>query len=370
MATFRPTEDSVFAARDMDGPAGLDGTLRVVTFRVYQPSGDWLIYAADRAVPWYVSAYLCAFLIGMSGLISLLVGVLTWRTVGRTLEPVEAISGELEEITATESGRRVPVPGSRDEIHRLAETANATLDRLDAALERQRRFTSEASHDLRNPITAARTNLEEALLYPEEADWPEVSRSVLGNLERLQAIVTDLLELARLDAEARGPSAAPDRVGKVIDLAGLVTTELERRRTSSKLIVPRLERDVRVRGDRLRLARLLANLLDNAERHADEQITVTVREDGGPAVLEVADDGEGIAPEDREVVFQRFSRLRASRDRDAQGTGLGLPIAREVATTHGGTLTIEDSPRGARFVLRLPRDAGPRDTGPRDTGTK
>jgi signal transduction histidine kinase len=94
--------------------------------------------------------------------------------------------------------------------------------------------------------------------------------------------------------------------------------------------------------------------MDNADRHAESQITVTVREEGGQAVLEVLDDGDGIVPEQREVVFERFARLDAARNRDAGGTGLGLPIAREIATAHGGTLTVEDSACGARFVFRMP----------------
>ncbi|MFC5748351.1 sensor histidine kinase [Actinomadura rugatobispora] len=354
MARFQPDEDNVFAVRTLCPPSGLRGCMRVISFRVYQQDGDWTVYASDRGVPWYVSGGLLGFLVAASVLMSLMAAVRTWRTVDHTLAPVDAIRAELAEITDTESGRRVPVPASRDEIRLLAETANATLDRLDAALARQRQFTSDASHDLRSPITAARAQLEEALLNPAEADWPRVGRSVLASLERLQAIVTDLLELARLDAVAQGDGAG--RRGERLDLGALVDAELDRAsRYRQKRLVRSLEQGVEVQGDRLRLSRLLANLLDNAERHAVEQITVTVRGDDGAAVLEVTDDGEGIAPEDREAVFQRFARLKAGRERDAQGTGLGLPIARQVARAHHGTLTVEDSPRGARFVLRLPR---------------
>ncbi|MFC7582855.1 sensor histidine kinase [Nonomuraea antimicrobica] len=115
-----------------------------------------------------------------------------------------------------------------------------------------------------------------------------------------------------------------------------------------------MQTGVSVMGDRLQLARLLTNLLDNAERHADRKVIVTVRRQGDDAVLEVVDDGAGVAYDQREFVFQRFARLDASRSRDAGGTGLGLPIAREIATAHLGTLSIEDSDIGARFVLRLP----------------
>ncbi|MFC6880652.1 MULTISPECIES: sensor histidine kinase [Actinomadura] len=348
LATFRPSRDRVYAVRELCPPAGLHGCMNVVAFRVYQPDGDWYVYAADRAVPWYVNAALLTFLLCATLLTVLLVALKTWRTVDATLAPVDAIRAELAEITATKSGRRVPVPENRDEIRLLAEAANATLDRLDAALERQRRFTSDASHDLRSPIAGARAELEEALLYPEEVDWPRTGRSVLQSLDRLQAIVTDLLELARLDAAAWSGQ-------ETVDLAALVSIELARTERAKK-VVPDLREHATVRGDRLKLVRLFTNLLDNAERHAESRIDVVVREDGDDAVLEVIDDGTGVSPENREVVFQRFARLQDSLDRDKNGTGLGLPIAREVAKAHGGTLTIEDSPRrGARFVLRVPK---------------
>src|SRR5690606_31036856 len=127
-------------------------------------------------------------LVSISLLVILLACLRAWGTVDQTLAPVDAIRAELAEITAQQSGRRVTVPESQDEIRRLAEAANATLDRLDSALERQRAFTSDASHDLRSPIAAARTQIEEALLFPDEVDWPRTARGVLQSLERLQAI--------------------------------------------------------------------------------------------------------------------------------------------------------------------------------------
>ncbi len=348
MATFRPDEQSVQTSRVLCPPAGLSGCMNVVSFRVYQSDGDWIVYAADSTVPWYVSPHLCAFLLLVSAMAVAVTAAHTWRTVGRTLGPVDAIRAELAEITATDSGRRVPVPPGRDELRQLAVTVNATLDRLDSALERQRRFTSDASHDLRSPITAARVCIEEALLYPGEADWPAVAGTTLTCLDRLQAIVDDLLELARLDADADAASHVTP-----VDLSALVGAELDRGPRRHP-VHPHLTPGTTVRGDRLRLARLLTNLLDNAERHAESRIDVTVRKLEGTAVLEVLDDGAGIAPEHRELVFQRFARLADARERDAGGTGLGLPIARQIARSHGGTLGIEDSSGGARFVLRLP----------------
>ncbi|WP_239513769.1 cell wall metabolism sensor histidine kinase WalK [Streptosporangium sp. 'caverna'] len=346
MATFRSTSEDVRAARVLCPPAGLKGCMTVVSYKVYQLDGVWLLYLAVPLVPWYGDSTALFLAIGVSLLVITMMTAWTFRDLTKALLPVNAIRKELAEITATGLHRRVPVPGKYEEIKCLAETVNDTLDRLEGAYQQLRRFTSDASHDLRSPITAMRAQLEEALMYPRDTDWPKMTEAVLTGVERLQAIVTDLLALARLDAGA-------PLLRDATDLGRLVGAELSRRTYRVK-IVKDLGRNVFICCDRLRITRVLVNLLDNAERHATSQITVSVRADGQTAILEVVDDGAGIAVEHREMVFDRFTRLDASRDRDAGGTGLGLAIAREIAEAHDGTLTIEDSERGARFVLRLP----------------
>ncbi|MFD1933809.1 sensor histidine kinase [Nonomuraea mangrovi] len=347
LVAFMPDDDNASRTQVVCGLEAFDNPCQIVAvFRVYEQEGDWMVYAFGDTVPWYVHPWALAFLIG----ISLALIALTWwgtsRTVERTLAPVEAIRQKLDEITATDLGQRVPVPPNPDELHALARTANRTLDRLEAAVEQQRRFASDASHDLRSPITAMRAQVEEALLHPDDAEWEQTGHALLASLDRLQAIVTDLLTLARLDAHE--PQASES-----VDLAQLVTDELEGR-TRSKEVKLDLRPDVVVEGDRLRLARLFTNLLDNAERHAESALAVSVYNEGSDAVLEVLDDGAGIASDQREFVFRRFTRLDASRNRDAGGTGLGLAIAREIAEVHEGTLGLADSDTGARFVLRLP----------------
>ncbi|GGS68675.1 sensor histidine kinase [Nonomuraea spiralis] len=320
--------------------------LITVGFRAYVGGTRWMVYAYTPELPWYISpAYALTAALGVL-LLSALTAFVAWLAVRKALAPVSAIKDELAEITATDLGRRVPRGAHRDELDDLARTVNDTLDRLEHAVEQQRRFASDASHDLRSPVAAMRTQVEEAMLAPEETDWLGTGERLLGSLDHLQSIVADLLTLARLEA---GVPALREPV----DLSGLVTDELRRRR-EGKRVEARLRLGVVVEGDALRLSRLLANLLDNAERHADTMITVTVGEQDGQAVLEVLDDGAGIVPDQREAVFRRFTRLAASRRRDAGGTGLGLSIAREIAEAHGGTLTIEPSERGARFVLQIP----------------
>ncbi|NUR91220.1 MAG: HAMP domain-containing histidine kinase [Nonomuraea sp.] len=324
--------------------------LITIGYRVNSGGRTWMVYAYAPSVPRYISiTYVVGVLAGVV-LLATLIAAVSWIAVRKALRPVKVMKNELAEITETDLGRRVPPTAHEDELDDLARTINDTLDRLERAVVQQRRFASDASHDLRSPITAMRAQVEEAMLHPEDADWQATGAALLSSLDRLQAIVTDLLTLARLDA------GAPNRIERV-DLSRLVEEELGRRPRGKRVDLDLAPR-VTVEGDRLRLARLLTNLLDNAERHAEETIRVTVAGEEGQAVLEVVDDGAGIAPEYREEVFRRFTRLDASRNRDAGGTGLGLPIAREVAKAHGGTLKIEDSPKGARFVLRIPLTAG------------
>jgi signal transduction histidine kinase len=352
MATFRSNNREVRAARTLCPPAGLKGCMTVVSAKVYQPDGIWMLYEAVPVVPWYGSSTALFLAIGVSVLMTAMGAAGTYHVVGKDMISVEAIRTELAEITATGLDRRVPVPSdNQGEFKFLAETVNDTLDRLEGAYQQLRQFTSDASHDLRSPITAMRTQLEEARMYPQDTDWPKMTDTVLAGVDRLQAIVTDLLALARLDARApltRNPT----------DLGQLVGAELHRR-TYRMQIIEDLRHNVFISCDRLRITRALTNLLDNAERHATSKITVIVRTDGPAATLEVIDDGAGIAPDQREMVFDRFTRLDASRDRDAGGTGLGLAIAREITEAHEGTLTIQDSERGARFVLRLPQMRSP-----------
>ncbi|SNT23151.1 Signal transduction histidine kinase [Streptosporangium subroseum] len=355
MATFTPGDKSLATSIVCGGVFPAHECNIVAAQRAHRPDGEWIVYSASPVIPWWIDPRLAAVVGGAALLSAAAVTYLGRRISAASLRPVNAIRAELDEINATSLGRRVPVPPSDDEIHDLAVSVNHTLGRLQAAVEQQRQFASDASHDLRSPIAAMRAEVEDALLAPRETSVTKLGHTILGSLERLQAIVQDLLIIARLDAGSPGAR-------EPIDLAELATAECQTRHHMRKRCECPLKPGVVVIGDRLRLGRLLTNLLDNAERHADSMITITVRRapgDGqrfphGMAVLEVVDDGQGIDPDKRELVFQRFARLDAARNRDAGGTGLGLPIARQIAETSGGSLQIEDSPRGARFVLRLP----------------
>ncbi len=261
----------------------------------------------------------------------LLVGLLTWLAVGRALKPVSAIRGKMADITAHDLHQRVPEPDTRDEIAALARTVNATLDRLQTAVEQHKRFVADAAHELRSPLAILRTRLE---LAGHEAETGELAAQALTDVERIQALTADLLLLARLDA---GEPLRDDEV----DLGQVVAEEAAQPRPRPDVALDLdIAADVLVRGSGDRLKRLTANLVDNAVRHAAGAVTVRLRSDGSRAVLEVADDGPGIPEEDREIVFDRFTRLDQARDRDHGGSGLGLAIARDIAVAHGGSLCV------------------------------
>ncbi|MFG2823174.1 ATP-binding protein [Kitasatospora sp. NPDC048365] len=334
-----------------DAPVLVDGEYRqrVVQATTVGPVGRYTVYAATslRDIDAAFRATALSLAVGVP-LLLLTVALVTWRVAGRALQPVEAIRAEFAEITEHDLHRRVPVPHTDDEVARLAATVNATLDRLEDAGTRQRRFIADASHELRSPITVLRTQLEVALAHPGSAPWPELVREALEDTVRLQDLAADLLLLARLDA-AEPVATEP------LDLARLCEDTLAVRGPERVPVAADLTPGTTVRGNRTRLARLLTNLLDNAQRYADRRIEVRVRAVGCTAVLEVRDDGPGIPAEDRERVFERFTRLDDARSRELGGAGLGLAIARDLATHHGGTLAAEPpGAPGARFVLRLP----------------
>lgn len=313
------------------------------------PYGDVMIYAARPQPPVLSNPIVEAALAVISLILLVLLTWGVWRTVGRALEPVRRIRAEMAEITDTSDLSRRMTPCEReDEMQELTRTVNTTLERLEQAVEVQRRFASDASHELRTPLTGLRTKLELALADPEAEEPALTMRSALADAERLQTIVDDLLMLARLDAGVRDSR-------EQIDLGRLVAGEVKRQPYRHKVLL-RLKPDVVVQGNRIQLSRLLTNLLANADRHATDEVEVHVGSEGAEAVLEVTDDGLGIPADQRDRVFQRFTRLDAARSRCAGGTGLGLPIARDIASAHQGRLYAADSMtgHGARLVLRLP----------------
>ncbi len=282
----------------------------------------------------------------------LVVGATTWRVVGRALRPVAAIRGEVEQISDTQLHRRVPQPPGRDEIADLATTMNGMLSRLEEAADRQRRFVSDASHELRSPVASIRHHAEVALRHPGRTNVPELAETVLAENLRVQELVESLLVLARTDENA------PLSGAQIVDLDDLVHDHARRIRAARGVQVDTAGLSAgRVRGSAAQLTIMIGNLVDNAARHARSRISLslaTAHRDG-LVVLRVEDDGSGVPVADRHRIFERFVRLDEARDRDHGGVGLGLAIVDGVVRVHGGTVTVTQIPGGgARFEVRLP----------------
>jgi signal transduction histidine kinase len=272
-----------------------------------------------------------------------------WFLVGAALRPVAALRRGAGAVREADTGARLPVPATRDEIALLAETLNDMLDRLAAGGARQRAFVADAAHELRSPLTSMRTQLEVARAHPREADWDETSDGVLADLQRLSRLVDDLLVLARLDDERR-PVRGPDTV----DVRALAAAAVVRPDSRVDVRLVGSAEPVLARADRDAVVRVLENLLSNATRYASSTVTVEVASSDIWAVLTIGDDGPGIPAVDRPRVFERFARLDASRSQDSGGSGLGLAIVRQLVQAGGGSVRLEDAEPGLRAVVRLP----------------
>ncbi|WP_030483902.1 sensor histidine kinase [Nocardioides aequoreus] len=286
--------------------------------------------------------------VGLPVLLALVAGV-TWLTTGRALAPVERIRAEVEGITGDRLDRRVPEPASRDEVHRLALTMNAMLERLQRSRERQQQFVADASHELRSPIASLRQTAEVERAHPGALGEGELAEAVLEESTRMQRLVEQLLLLTRAD-EGRVVATPRD-----VDVDDLALAEARRVRRTGLTVDTTGVAPGRVRGDVVALGQVTRNLVDNAARHAASQVALSVRETDASVELVVADDGPGVPPGDRERVFERFVRLDDARTRDAGGSGLGLAIVAEVVRAHGGTVAVGAGVLGgASFVVRLP----------------
>jgi signal transduction histidine kinase len=281
-------------------------------------------------------------------LLVLLVGATTWVVIGRALTPVTRIRTEVESITADRLDRRVPVPSSGDEIAALAVTMNGMLARLDASAHAQRRFVSDASHELRSPLATIRQHAELSQAHPELTSVEELASVVHDEGLRLQGLVDALLLLARLDEGATITS-------EFVDLDDIALVEVSRLRASGIVVDGSGVGPARVYGDRRLLGQLMRNLADNAARHAHRRVAIGVVDCEGLAVLTVEDDGDGVPADQWDRIFERFVRLDEARSRDAGGSGLGLPIVRAIAEGVGGRVTVGASRwGGARFTVTLP----------------
>ena len=289
-----------------------------------------------------LDSLLAQLLVG--GPIALLLSSLAgYVLAGAALRPVEAMRRRAAQISADTAEQRLPLPEARDELHRLGETLNAMLERLEAGVVRERRFVADASHELRTPLALLRTELELALRRPRTSDELEAAlRSAAEEAERLAHLAEDLLVLA--SASENGLRIEPTR----LDARELLETVAQRFDRNGRSIEVSTDTDT-ITGDRLRLERALGDLVDNALRHG----AGTVRLEATDDALRVSDEGAGFPPDFLHRAFERFSR--ADESRTGAGAGLGLALVEAVARAHGGAASARNRDGGgAEVTITLP----------------
>jgi two-component system OmpR family sensor kinase len=285
-----------------------------------------------------------------------LVGWAGARLSRQTFVAMENIVSQARKIGDTSLDSRLPHPGGDDEIGQLADTLNAMLDRIEQAFEAQRRFTADASHELRSPLSRLRTEIEITLRRPRSAEeYVSTLRSCLDEVGRLTMLVEELLMLARLDA------------GQQLEQVELVSLAALAQETIKRLTAPAAERRIQillhddlaqaVQVDRAPVSLVLRNLLDNALKFspADGHITLRIGRGARGAMLSVEDQGVGIADHELPFLFERFFRGTGARAGEVDGVGLGLALSQAIMQAYGGRIEAENAATGgARFTLHLP----------------
>lgn len=311
--------------------AAPDGDMRFSGQTTDSPGGRYTVSVGGGSEGVEATVQTVVILLGCASPIVVAVAAgATYLLVGRSLRSVDAIRSRVAAISTSDLTERVPVPAARDEISALALTMNEMLARIEAGHAAQRRFVGDASHELRSPLATIISALEVAAAHPQLLDQDLAATTLMPEAHRMQALVEDLLLLARADERGLALRHAD------LDIAVELTP-------------------TRLAGDPVRLSRVLRNLLENAARHAVSRIEVRVYAHEGSAFATVADDGSGIAIADRNRVFDRFVRLDTDRARTSGGAGLGLAIVAEIVAAHSGTVQISDRPGGgALFLVQLP----------------
>lgn len=350
-ALLLPRElDQALAGARVEVPGsrvGLDSPLRVLA--VDAGTGDarsTVVVAQQFDYIEHSQRILKLTLLGIYPLLLAALALIAWRIMGAALRPVDALRSSADRISGTGQDLRLPVPSTGDEIQALAATLNSMLDRLAASRARQRSFVADAAHELRSPLASMQTQLE---IADRLGEGTQASHDLQEEVLRMSALVEDLLTLARFDGEALSAEAL-----EPVDLRPIVQEVVGRYDDARVPVVALTPDSSLVRGRPQDLRRVLANLVDNAVRHATSLVEVSLSADGPDIVLMISDDGPGIAETDRERAFERFTRLDAARDRDAGGSGLGLAIVRELVDRLGGRVRLERSPLGglsARVTL-------------------
>jgi len=324
-------------------------------------AGDYTIVVAEPLDRIAAQRVLLSRVLMMAGtMIILATAALSWWVASSALRPVSTMASDAAALSVKSPDWRLNTPSDTDELGQLARAFNDLLARLGAASRTQRQFMADASHELRTPVSVIQTATEVTLNQRtrEEAEYREALTIIGEQTARLSRMVQDMFVLARADTDAYHVPMHRLYVDEVVAEAVRGVTVVAA--AKGLRVTSHIEPDIAIDGDDGLLHQMMANLLENAVQHTPYggSIDVVLAAAAGMVMISVADTGPGIPEADRARVFDRFVRLDPARTNDAGG-GLGLPIARWIAEQHHGTVSLDPSPRGCVFVIRLPRPSSP-----------
>lgn len=296
------------------------------------PDGRWLLAQPPHERPRPpLPIFLTLLLIG------LVVAVVAYPMTRRMTKRLERLKKAVEALGEGDFKTRVETKGC-DEVSSLANSFNLAAERVETLLLAHKQLLANASHELRSPLTRIRLALE----MQEKAPTPELQDEVRKNIAELDQLIEEILLASRLDASSE-PLHRDD-----IDLAALLAEECARTEAQCEAVPLNLQ------GDERLLRRMLRNLLENARRHGGDEVQASLRKEAGQVVIQVCDNGKGIAPEERERIFEPFYRPAGSREKEGS-YGLGLSLVRQIAQRHGGSVRcVAGQTGGACFEVRLP----------------
>lgn len=292
-----------------------------------------------------IALLLLPLMVVISGVGAYLLARSTFRPIDRIINAAETI-GEGRDLS-----RRIGLPPGRDEISRLGQAFDSMFARLETSFEAEKQFTSDASHELRTPTAVILAQCEDARRHAETPEqYAQAVEVIERQARRMSGLIAQLLQMTRLDQGTQ--RAAFEHA----DLSALTEVICEETPTADAVLQTDIQPDIEADFDVTLVSRLLQNLLNNAVRYGGGHIWVTLRRDGADAVLSVQDDGAGIPADLQDKIWQRFYQADASRSGE-NGAGLGLPMVRQIAALHGGTVSLTSAPgKGSCFTFRFPTE--------------
>ena len=342
----------------------------VLTWLVYRSTSELLELAAANAINQGalsivldVDAIERSILFDALGILLFVIvagSCVAYFLIGHYTKPVQQLSAHMKEMSPNTLSDSIEIEGGGEEIQELVKSFNQMTEQLDEAFAMQRRFSASAAHELRTPITVLRTKLDVFKKKKrEQHEYDELVTTMETYIDRLSSIITDLLEFAETSELGEAEDVSLDSVVKTVvdDLESVAQNNMINMQID---IQPKVQSEAQtfiVKGNTNLLYRALYNLVENAIRYNNEEgsVNITLETKGQEGVIIIADTGVGIAPEQRELVFEPFYRVNKSRSREFGGAGIGLSLVKTILKRHGASITVsENNPQGSVFTIRIP----------------